>query len=397
MKVICLIVLQLLFCEQVLFSQKINISGKIVDEISKQELPKATIKINNQIFLADNKGLFSIWIERDLMEKYGLSVSYVGYESKTIKIADPDIFLMIKLNAVDNKLAPVVVSTGARNIIERAIDSIPTNYPSGRSNILGFQQTLESINDVDFFSRNDAYIKLFVPPYEDGLNYIQTQILQNRSFVTRKTPDNKSQDEHWGGVYDAPSEGDFVYNRKLFLNKMGIKNYIFLLRGVIEHENEKVYAIDFFTKGSMPGFDGTVFIETSSYAFVGITYYFNQLEREVTEKNIGYEDFFTIIQSNFQNINHKWYFKNFHGEQHAVKTKLFGSTYLRKAIIDFVTISIDTVDVTQIPEDDRVLRNAKVTDFKKYVVESEWQPIDSLMQKEEFKKYITNSLSLQAK
>jgi hypothetical protein len=140
----------------------------------------------------------------------------------------------------------------------------------------------------------------------------------------------------------------------------------------------------------VPGFEGTVFIETASYAFAGITYYFNQLEKERVEKNMGNKDFFTIIQSSFHEINHKWYLKNFHGEQHAVKKRLLSNHYFRKAIIDFIAISIDASDVLQIPPEERVLKSVKVTDIIKSADESKWKPIDSLIRKEEFKKYITN-------
>jgi len=392
MKTHFLIIIQLLFCLPSLFSQKINISGKVVDEISKQELPNATIRIDKQTFLADNKGLFSIWVEKKSIDKYGIVVSYVGYESRTIKVDDADIFLMIKLNGAYNQLDAVVVSTGARRIIEEAVDNIPVNYPNTNFNLLGFQQTFETINDTDFVSKNDALIKLFVPAYQDYINEIQIQVLQNRSFVKRiDSIKNKLADEHWGSVYDAAREGDFVYNKRFFLDSRAINDYSFSLRGVIIHENAKVYAIDFFMRDSLPGFEGTIFIETSSYAFAGITYYFNQLKKEETEKNINYKDFFTIIQVNFQNINSKWILKNFHGEQHAVKRKLLSKPYFRKAIVDFVTISVDTVSVSQIPVEERILKNAKVSDIAKNVDESKWQPIDSLIKNGKFKKYITNT------
>jgi hypothetical protein len=386
------IIIPLLFCINYSFSQNVNLSGKIVDEISKQELPNATIKIGNHIFLADNKGLFSFQVQGELLNKYGILVSYVGYEGRNIKILDPDVFLLIKLKNLISQLPGVVVSTGAKKIIEQAIENIPINYPDLPFNLVGFQRTYETVNDSDFFSMNDALVKMFVPSYQNWKTNIQIQILQNRSFIRRidSFKNNKFKDGHWGAVYEAARAGDFVHSGRFFLSVRRINNYSFILRGIINYENSKVYAIDFMMKDSVPGFEGTVFIETASYAFAGITYYFNQLEKERVEKNMGNKDFFTIIQSSFHEINHKWYLKNFHGEQHAVKKRLLSNHYFRKAIIDFIAISIDTSDVLQIPPEERVLKSVKVTDIIKSADESKWKPIDSLIRKEEFKKYITN-------
>ena len=386
------IIIPLLFCINYSFSQNVNLSGKIVDEISKQELPNATIKIGNHIFLADNKGLFSFQVQGELLNKYGILVSYVGYEGRNIKILDPDVFLLIKLKNLISQLPGVVVSTGAKKIIEQAIENIPINYPDLPFNLVGFQRTYETVNDSDFFSMNDALVKMFVPSYQNWKTNIQIQILQNRSFIRRidSFKNNKFKDGHWGAVYEAARAGDFVHSGRFFLSVRRINNYSFILRGIINYEDSKVYAIDFMMKDSVPGFEGTVFIETASYAFAGITYYFNQLEKERVEKNMGNKDFFTIIQSSFHEINHKWYLKNFHGEQHAVKKRLLSNHYFRKAIIDFIAISIDASDVLQIPPEERVLKSVKVTDIIKSADESKWKPIDSLIRKEEFKKYITN-------
>ena len=85
-----------------------TISGVVIDQETAWPIPFASIRLNNELILADENGLFSV--DADGIEQ--LQVSYVGYQKKTLNI-NPTKFINIRLrrnlNFVDNKTANSII------------------------------------------------------------------------------------------------------------------------------------------------------------------------------------------------------------------------------------------------------------------------------------------------
>jgi len=84
-----------------------QLKGRITDATAKKPVASATVEnitIKKSV-LTDADGNFSIPASKDDI----LSVSYVGYQTKTIRVTD-DAFLNVEITAGDNQLTDVVVT-----------------------------------------------------------------------------------------------------------------------------------------------------------------------------------------------------------------------------------------------------------------------------------------------
>lgn len=79
MKKIHLIILFIIVSVGAIHAQKIQVSGKVLSNISKEPLPQAIVKIGDKTAATDMEGIFRI--ELDKLGEYKVIISYVGYDS----------------------------------------------------------------------------------------------------------------------------------------------------------------------------------------------------------------------------------------------------------------------------------------------------------------------------
>lgn len=398
-----LIVLGIFFGSEIqVMAQPISLSGKVTDKITHAGLPAATIKIGKEGVVADNKGFFNISAESSMLKRYGMDFSCVGYKTYHISGIPTDDFLLIALEKTAGSLPEVVVGGSARAIIEKAIAAIPVNYPTTPFNLKGFERIYESINDSDYFYTSDALLNLYNTSYIKPTRKIQVAIEQNRSDSVNNIIMKKNillsllkvqQDipVHWAGEYHLQANIDFVHGRSDFANVRVLDNHNFFPPHKIMYNGYKVYAIDFTAKEGKAGTEGTVYIDTASYAFVGASITANQ--RNLDKRNTAYTNHkrtFSYWQINYQQINGKWYYHDGHTEQHIMWRLHFGKDrYSHKAFVDFATLSIDTVNVQSIAPKDRAKKDDRATDLNIPGDINKWKEIDSLLNGGWLSKYIS--------
>ncbi len=107
------------------------ISGRIVDEISGQALPGASILLDSlQGTVSDQYGEFRLETTTGIHQ---LQVSFIGYQEKIIQVhlKDTEVFLHIELFPSDNELGEIVVSAGKyRQRLEEVTVSLDVIKPS---------------------------------------------------------------------------------------------------------------------------------------------------------------------------------------------------------------------------------------------------------------------------
>jgi TonB-linked SusC/RagA family outer membrane protein len=96
-------------------AQTIQLHGKIVDSTTQQGVTGATVSSNSQKVISDVDGNFTINADKGK----NLTVSFIGYGSKTITVAD-DGFVTISLSAASQQLTDVVVTAlGVKKEVKR--------------------------------------------------------------------------------------------------------------------------------------------------------------------------------------------------------------------------------------------------------------------------------------
>ncbi len=369
-------------------SQNIAFSGKVIDKITKSAIVGATVKIEKNGFITNNKGYFSVSYGKNAIEKSGLTISCIGYNALQISFESNNTFLVIELESSSYTLPPVVLLTGARNIIKKAIERIPNNYPNNSFLIKGYQKTFEQINDSDYFFKDEALLNIYNPAYGNRKKTANISVLQNKrlEIFNIDTVDikNKKALRNWVGGYLFFKKIDFILNKFSFVNEKNIDEYNYILTGQTIRDQYNVFVIDFFTKENIRGFEGTLFIDVESYAIVGAIFSRNQGLKESTQKSV-YKESFSVFEVNFSQTNLKWYFQDYHVEQMFFRGEANQQNNVYSFFADFITLSIDTVNVTKFFKADQVGEKQRAIDIIKNGNEANWNFVADLSVTDRYK------------
>ena len=375
-------------------SQNITIAGKVIDKNIKQALPGVSIKINNLGFITDKNGSFSFSVNKELVQKFPIKFSYVGYKQETINNPEDFSFYLIELAPVAKELEEVIIYSDAIKIIKKAISRIPENYSTQLINVTGFQRTYEQINDSDYFLKNDALLKIYTPSYGSNKEKIQVSLIQNRSVLINNfdsaTEKKEGNIHNWIGSLITVSNSDHVFNKMKSISPKNLNDFKYTLKSKTFYNNIRVFAIDFIEKKQSEKYSsGTIFIDTISYAFVG---FYNLIGAEIFDQHKSakkYKHTFSLQKVFYdKNVDGKWYLNNLHMEQRVVQDNKIGGKIIGKIIIDYVTLSIDSINVSKIPNRERLKKKDGIIDFVKPGI-IEWDSIDSDLRKQNLLKYIT--------
>lgn len=110
--------------------QSQNLNSIIVDSITKNPVPYATVQLNNRGMISNEEGRFNFSFDRNIQETDSLFISSIGYESIGKPIGEfTDSIIVLRPKAIE--LREVIVSNKEytpREIIELVEDNIENNY-----------------------------------------------------------------------------------------------------------------------------------------------------------------------------------------------------------------------------------------------------------------------------
>ncbi len=335
------------------FAQKIVIKGKIIDQLTKQGLFGATISIDSITSITDEKGVFSISTDLNILINKPIFITSVGYIKQRIPYQTNHLYEIEMMHNV-TQLKEVIVRS-ADFILKKAVQNIPQNYPQTNFKMKGILRLYNFDMDTVgcyYFSKTDASINIYHKSYQ-----IKNSPPSNVSVISNKLTILK--DSHHGdtlnriGVdsYFLPDERDFVRFAPFIQNS---KKFNYLLEKEMIMNGNPVYQISFKNKVDTAN-HGVIYIDTLSYAFVALQDTLHNVRRFLhlpQEVQINYVT--------YKKINDRWYLDEVHGK--TVTFPLFHN-YTFYNIYDFKGISIDT---TEKVNDTKVIsRVLKQTDINK--------------------------------
>lgn len=346
-------------------------TGKVTDSRSGIPLQGVSVSCNKGGLTTNSNGYFHFTADSAAGSTLSLSFSYVGYKTKTITAAANN-FIIVSLEAATTPLDEVIVVTGAENIIKRAIQHIPDNYPLHKFTATGILRVYRTETDsprIFRFFKSDAVIAVHYPSYADTATPAKTSVLQNKNIFLK--PHQPPYDTSiWTGSYIID---DFVHKRSDFINPENLNEFRYRITGKTILQGAVVWIIAFEKKG-LTKTSGTLYIDTSSYAFAGAQYtkYNVRRLRHRTIENAGY---YILFSKN----GNKWY-----PSQISQKTIFSFSKARLGAVKDFIctAIAADTGAVSQSsknfikPYDE----DNKIT---VWAADSHWKQFDSLFNKAE--------------
>jgi hypothetical protein len=249
------------------------LKGVIVDDSTGEGLPFATIAYpwNGVNTMSNERGGFIFKIRQGAPGD-SIQISHVGYKAVTLPTRQKNgDNLAIRLRRKPIQLSDVVVNAvDPLDIIRKAMDRIPDNYPNSPYLLDGFYR-LTTKYDNRIIGLSEAVFQIF------GRDY-STQSQQFRLIKSRIDKDWKA--FGWNGLTKIRRpEGiiavDLVgrIHKAPVLGDIEMPAHEFTYRGIIDYEGREAYEIGFDQKSDVQKayHRGTIIIDKQTFAFLSIT------------------------------------------------------------------------------------------------------------------------------
>lgn len=286
---------------------QLTIKGKIVDEFNNP-LPFVNVFIQGTTYgtTTDNDGRFAF---KSKKKRGILEISFVGFQTKTIKITPRTKFLNITLTEGDNVLEEVVLVTRPKKRLKKkenpAYKILKEIWKRKRKNGIDlvdyYQFKKHTAIEVGLNNLDSAFIKtLFKEQYneaikeveydKDGINYyIPVYLSEKVSNVFGNNKEGKVRENIEAEKFEGLGADGFVFERManafknidIFKNNIillrksfvspistnGFGTYDYVLYDSIVKKNEKLYNIYFFPIHNEDlAFQGNLWVSDKSYA-----------------------------------------------------------------------------------------------------------------------------------
>jgi len=264
-----------LFSESVLGADIVPLHGKIKDGVTGEPLAFATLSINKLgIGTASNMdGNWTLQLPVSAASEV-LNVSFMGYTSRTIAVSELSGDATILLQPKSYSMAEVVVTQKdfCKEFLKKAWDAIPNNYPTRPTLCEGFYRETERLKDSTFLYFNEAVLDVYKNSYKNTINFGQIRVVKSRKNVFPGI-DSINDVRYYGGPH-FPNDLDIVFSRWDFIKPSEYRNWKIELVGTLKDSVSNIYVLSFKNK-KLPNssFQGKMFIDRDSYAFIGFDFW----------------------------------------------------------------------------------------------------------------------------
>ncbi len=289
----------------------ISIKGKLLDSRLNQPIPYASVYIKGSSIgtTTNDDGVFLFHIPSTL-QRDTLIISVIGYDHfKSVVSAIADKENIVRLRQSATILSEVVVKASkkeltGKDIVKKAVASIPTNYPMKPFMIEGFFRDLQKENDkpVELL---EAALKFRYKDYNPG--YEDVEIIEVRRSINKRHPINGTYDRH-NSIFDL-MEDNYVKHR---FGPIDTKGWKFEIDSILAYNQTTVYKIS-GTKS--PSQTATLFIDSENFAILKLELKMQMVNGEFYRRYLNLPDPYGLQETSFrmvfefQRIETKMYLK----------------------------------------------------------------------------------------
>jgi len=251
-----------LFFVNINFAQTI-VSGKIVD-INNEPLPFVHIRIENTNIgtISNDFGLFKLNTSSESIN-VRIVITAIGYTAKKISLMEG--YHIIPLSPDVTKLKEVIVVSRdyGKELIQRAINAIPSNYPREEERHTGFFRETASWNkEENPIYVTEAIIEAIKKPYKKKTQSGDVKLVEFRKYESKQLDSLKTR------IYASAHhihKLDMVARRGAFLGNPD--GYKYKIKDTLRQDGKDVYEIFFEKKNKISGY---VYVIDSSFAIVKV-------------------------------------------------------------------------------------------------------------------------------
>lgn len=245
-----------------------TLSGLVIDSATQSPLHYAHIACpeTGEGTITDDSGSFKLILSDAVLSKT-ITVSFVGYQTFRKSISGNENALVIKLSPQTTMLKEIEVTPpDALNLIRSAIARIKENH--GGPRLLTCFYRMETKNRDKYIQISEAAFELNQRPGE----YNQIKILRAREAEDDKAFNGVGMG--LGTPISAARNFDFTMNlESSFLSAKNLKKHNFFYEGITTVNGVEVHEISFDQKKIKQAlFHGKIYLQTSSLAFINVTY-----------------------------------------------------------------------------------------------------------------------------
>ena len=252
----------------------ITLHGHVIDSSTQEDLFFSSISLHGTRIsnVSNSDGVFSLKIPESTPADTELSISHLGFMTRTLKVSDfagstQERPLMIQLAPMTIQLDPARVSAmDGYSIFRSAFFKVKDNYPTERVGMTAFYREMIKKGNTKYLVLNEAVIDIDKAPYI-GFTGDRVGIYKGRGSLNYDSTDTlfvKLQ----GGINTALNI-DMVKNPFAGVTLEEAPDMLdFRLSGTAVYDGRTFYAVDFKPRNREDGilFGGTVYIETESLA-----------------------------------------------------------------------------------------------------------------------------------
>lgn len=328
----------------------VEVSGKIIDSKSDEPVVFASVVVTETSIatVSNADGEFTLKVPKT-KESSTLLFTHIGYENKTIAVADlKGKSNVIPIKAIALPIDEVVIrSVDPHSLILEALSRVKHNYNLNPEMQTGFyRETIKQ--NRNYVSVSEAVMDIYKAGYKLGFDSDRIRI-----YKGRKSRDVKKMDTVIVKLQGGPRTTlmlDVVKNPGDILHPEMLEYYEFKLMGITSIDNREAYVIYFdqLMGVEYPLYNGNVYIDVETKAFTGMDF-------ELSERGLPYASEILVkkkpsslkvdIQSGhylirYRNEGGKWYLNYVRSElalSSKWKRKLFKSNFnimLEMAVTD---------------------------------------------------------------
>lgn len=272
-----------------------TIDLQILDSLTNQPIENVYVYNNEKEFLSvsDKNGACKILLPTNPLttQSKEVNVSHIGYSAKIIRVTSPISNNLVKvlLSPTSYELHEVaIIPPNVKNIIEKAIESIPKNYPSMQGDTLAL--------DLNFTFLDNPNSKIADYKGKVALTNNGKQLWAAKYAIENNLISNSFYD------YDNEISPSGFYSIIFIQNHTPIrlsKKIDFQYDGIITNQGHDAYKISFIHKSKYNSITGYMLINKDDYAITYITYEIGEIKKWIaaTHKSMG------IVYTNLEKYN----------------------------------------------------------------------------------------------
>lgn len=323
----------------------LTISGKLVDEQTKEPVVFANVVVNNTSIgtVTNGDGAFVLKVPNEYTNGE-IRFSFLGYKDKIVQAGSLNQdFNVVELTPLTINIDQIIVRTmNAQTLIERAKANIPKNYSVSPEMMTAFYRETVKQNNK-YVSIAEAVLDIYKSSYKTVTDGDRVKVYKGRKSIDVKRADTVLVKLQGGPrtclMLDIVREPGDILDAEMW------EHYKFVLDGITSFQGKEVYRLNFYQKPTtdFPLYDGTIYIDKESYAITGLEFEFSKI-------NIDKVDDLLIrklpagLRINFVSANYlvKYAFDNNVWHLNYVRCEMkFGAKYRKKLFRTNVETTIE--------------------------------------------------------